>query len=255
MIDLLKVLVCLPFLVYSCYSDIKTRRVSNKVWPVMLAAASPFIVYEMITFGLPYILRTLISFVVIFIFVYILFTIHAFGGADAKVLMVISIILPLFPKLSLNSTQLPLWGVPLLDLFTFSVFGNSVLLTVIVPLGLLFYNIVTVPPKELLKKPLYALIGYRQKIASLQEGHIRLIERYEETPDGVVSKFTRTGTSIDADTILKLKELHKKGSIGDYVWITPGLPFMIPITAGFLVAIVFGDIIFYLSLNYLVPSI
>lgn len=255
MIDLLKVLLCLPFLIYSCYSDIKTRRVSNKVWPVMLGAALPLILYDMVTLGSPYIFRTLISFAVIFVFVYILFTIHAFGGADAKVLMVISIILPLFPKLSLNSTQLPLWGVPLLDLFTFTVFGNSVLLTVIVPLGLLLYNLVTVPPKELLKKPLYALIGYRQKIASLQEGHIRLIERYEETPDGVVSKFTRTGTSIDADTILKLKELHKKGSIDDYVWITPGLPFMIPITAGFLAAVVFGDLIFYLSFNYLVPSI
>ncbi len=255
MIELLKVLVCLPFLVYSCYSDIKTRRVSNKVWPIMLGAASPLILYEMITSGLPYIFRTLISFVVIFVFVYILFMLHAFGGADAKVLMVISIILPLFPRLSVNSLQLPFWGAPLLDLFTFSVFSNSVLLTIIVPFGLLLYNIVTVNPKELVKKPFYALIGYRQLINNLQEGHIRLIEKYEETPDGVIPKFTRTGTSIDADTILKLKELHRKGLIGEHVWITPGLPFMIPITAGFLAAVVFGDLIFYLSFNYLVPLI
>lgn len=255
MIELLKVLVCLPFLAYSCYSDIKARRVSNKVWPIMLGAASPLILYEMITLGLPYVFRTVISFIVIFVFVYILFMLHAFGGADAKVLMVISIILPIFPKLSVNSVQFPLWGVPLLDLFTFSVFGNSVLLTIIVPLGLLFYNIVTVNPKELLKKPFYALIGYRQAIDNLQEGHIRLIEKYVETPSGVIPRFTRTGTSIDAGTITKLKELHKKGLIGEYVWITPGLPFMIPITAGFLAAVVFGDLIFYLSFNYLMPFV
>lgn len=255
MIELLKVLVCLPFLVYSCYSDIKTRRVSNKVWPIMLGTASPFIVYEMIISGLPYIFRTLISFVVIFVFVYILFMLHAFGGADAKVLMVISIILPVFPQLSVSSLQLPLWGVPLLDLFTFSVFGNSVLLTIIVPLGLLIYNIVTVPPRELIKKPLYALIGYRQRIDNLQEGHIRLIERYEETSGTVTPRFTRSGTSIDEDAILKLKKLHKKGLIGEYVWITPGLPFMIPITAGFLAAVIFGDLIFYLSFNYLMPLV
>ncbi|AGB48560.1 prepilin signal peptidase PulO-like peptidase [Methanomethylovorans hollandica DSM 15978] len=255
MLELLKVLVCLPFLAYSCYSDIKTRRVSNKVWPIMLGAASPFILHEMITSGLPYIFRTVISFVVIFIFVYILFILHAFGGADAKVLMVISIILPVFPQLSLNVVQLPLWGVPLLDLFTFSVFGNSVLMTIIVPLGLLIYNLVTVPPKELIKKPLYALIGYRQHIDNLEEGHFRLIEKHEETPNGVVQRFTRTGTSVDRDMILKLQALHRKGSIGEHVWITPGLPFMIPITAGFLAAILFGDLIFHMSFNYLVPLV
>ncbi len=255
MIELLKVLVCLPFLAYSCYSDIKTRRVSNKVWPIMLGAASPFILYEMITLGLPYIMRTFISFTVIFIFVYILFMLHAFGGADAKVLMVISIIVPVFPGLSLNAVQLPLWGVPLLDLFTFSVFGNSVLLTIIVPFGLLLYNLVTIPPKELMKKPLYAFIGYRQQIGNLQEGHFRLIEKYEETPIGVAARFTRTGTPIDSAMIQKLKELHMKGSIADHVWVTPGLPFMMPITTGFLAAVVFGDLIFYLSFNYLVPFV
>lgn len=255
MIELVKVLVCLPFLAYSCYSDIKTRRVSNRVWPIMLGVASPFLIYEMITFGLPYILRTMISFVVIFTFVYVLFMLHAFGGADAKVLMVISIILPVFPNLSLFSLQLPLWGAPLFDLFTFSVFGNSVLLTIIVPFGLLFYNLVTVPSKELMKKPLYAFIGYRKHIDDLKEGHFRLIENHEETPNGVVQRFTRTGTSIDRKMILKLQAMHKKGSIGEYVWITPGLPFMIPITAGFLAAVVFGDLISYMSFNYLMPLI
>lgn len=221
----------------------------------MLGTASPLIVYEMITSGLPYVFKTVVSFVVIFIFVYVLFMLHAFGGADAKVLMVISIILPVFPQLSVSSVQLPLWGVPLLDFFTFSVFGNSVLLTIIVPLGLLIYNIITVSPKELLKKPFYALIGYRQRIDNLQEGHIRLMERYEETSGEVIPRFTRIGTPIDADTIMKLKELHKKGLIGEHVWITPGLPFMIPITAGFLAAVIFGDLIFYLSFNYLVPLV
>ncbi|MBC7085268.1 MAG: archaeal preflagellin peptidase FlaK [Methanolobus sp.] len=255
MIDLIKILICLPFLAYSCYSDIKTRRVSNKVWPIMLGAASPLVLYEMITLGLPYIFRTIISFIVIFVFVYILFIMHAFGGADAKVLMVISVIFPVFPNLSVNALQLPLWGTPILDLFAFSVFGNSVILTIIVPLGLVVYNLVTVPPKELIKKPLYAFIGYRQLVSNLQEGHFRLIEKYEQTPIGVVARFKRTGTSLDNNTILELKELHKQGLIGEYVWVTPGLPFMIPITAGFLAAVVFGDLIFHISFNYLIPLV
>jgi preflagellin peptidase FlaK len=35
------------------------------------------------------------------------------------------------------------------------------------------------------------------------------------------------------------------------VWITPGLPFMIPITAGFITAVVFGDLIFYITMKFM----
>jgi preflagellin peptidase FlaK len=35
----------------------------------------------------------------------------------------------------------------------------------------------------------------------------------------------------------------EKGLIKDDVWVTPGLPFMIPITLGFFVAAFYGDLI------------
>ena len=72
-IDLLKVLYCTPFLFYSCYTDILTRRVSNQVWKVMLAGAIIFVTYDIINGGIPALVRLLFSAGVIFVFVYILF--------------------------------------------------------------------------------------------------------------------------------------------------------------------------------------
>ncbi len=36
MLDILNILFCTPFLLYTCYSDFKKRRVINDVWLIML---------------------------------------------------------------------------------------------------------------------------------------------------------------------------------------------------------------------------
>jgi len=159
MIEILKVLACMPFLLYACYADIKTRRVANETWVVMFGVGFIFIVADFMELGLPYLIRNILSFAFIFAFVYVLFQFGAFGGADAKVLMVISLIIPTFPAIVLFGTSYPLNGVPQIDLFAFSVFGNSVLLTVIVPIGLGMYNLAR-NPVESIKKPLYMITGY-----------------------------------------------------------------------------------------------
>jgi len=252
MMELLKVLVCMPFLLYSCYSDIKTRRVANEVWPIMLAVGLPFLIYDLLTRGFPYLLHMVLSFAFIFAFVYILFQLNAFGGADAKIMMVISIIIPAFPMIELFGQMLPLQGVPPINLFAFIVFTNSVLLTIIVPIGLFLYNMTHVPVREMPKKLGYMFVGYKSKVSDLKDRHIRLMDVYERTGDGVVSHFTRGGTELDNDVINELEGYVDKGFIDEKIWVTPGLPFMIPITAGFITAVVFGDLIFYFTLNYLV---
>ncbi|NYT19272.1 MAG: peptidase A24 [Methanosarcinales archaeon] len=251
MIELLKVLVCAPFLIYACYSDIKTRRVTNGLWPKMLGAGAIFMAYDAFRYGIPYIKWTAISFILIFTFVYILFYMNAFGGADAKVLMVISIILPIYPAMELFGRQLPIYGVPPLNLFTFSVFGNSVILTIIVPIGLFLYNLTQPSLKDTLKKPHYMFVGYRSPVSKLDKPHIRLMESFEEVDNGVSKKFTTAGTKLDEDTISKMKKYAENGLIDERVWVTPGLPFMIPITAGFIAAVIYGDLIFQITLNFL----
>ncbi len=248
MLDLLKVLLCMPFLIYACYTDIKCRRVSNQVWVVMLGVFSPIIIYEIITYGLSYIMWIAISFILIFIFVYILFYVGAFGGADAKALMALAIIFPLYPALMIGSYTFPLEGIPPISLFTLTLFGNSVLLTVIVPIGLFFYNLTRPQLSETIKKPQYMFIGYRCDIDNLENlKHVRLLETVEEVDEIVKTKYSRGGGTIDEDSIKSIRKYATKGQIGNKIWVTPGLPFIIPITAGFLSAIFYGDLIFKIA--------
>ena len=240
MLDILKILFCTPFLLYSCYSDIKTRRVTNRLWLVMLAGGVFFVLYDIMTKGTQYIMLLFLSAGLIFVLVYILFQLGTFGGADAKSLIVISIILPSYPVFSAFGFDFPL-NKPLLDLFSFGILGNAVMLTVVVPLGLAVYN--TSRMGLHIDNPLYIFIGYKSRISDLADKHIKLIQSFEEENGLVKFRFRRGGVEIDETVISKLKVLSEKGIINDEVWVTPGLPFMIPITLGFFVAVFYGDMI------------
>lgn len=248
MLDILKILFCTPFLLYSCYSDIKTRRVTNRLWLVMLAGGVFFVLYDIMTKGTQYIMLLFLSAGLIFVLVYILFQMGTFGGADAKSLIVISIILPSYPVFSAFGFDFPL-NKPLLDLFSFGILGNAVLLTVVVPLGLAVYN--TSRMGLHIDNPLYIFIGYKSRISDLADKHIKLIQSFEEENGLVKFRFRRGGVEIDETVISKLKVLSEKGIINDEVWVTPGLPFMIPITLGFFVTVVYGDMITELT-KYLI---
>ncbi len=248
MLDILKIIFCIPFLIYSCYSDIKTRRVSNNVWLVMLAGGIFFVLYDISTYGAAYLSRLFMSGGFIFVFVYILFQFGIFGGADAKSLIVLSIILPAYPKLQAFDYTFPL-NKPIIDLFAFGIFGNAVLLTIVVPVGLAVYNLAKMGLH--IDNPLYIFIGYKTKISQLANKHIKLIQNFEVMNDEVKLHFKRGGVEINEKVISELKALSEKGLIKDEVWVTPGLPFMIPITLGFLVAISYGDLIFELT-KYLI---
>jgi len=244
MLDILKILFCTPFLLYSCYSDIKTRRVSNKLWLFMLAFGSVFILYDIWNYGLPYLFWTFISTGLTFLFVYILFQFGVFGGADAKSLIVLSIIFPVYPDFFLFNSDFPIhYPLPLFkDFFAFGIFENAVLLTIVVPLSLALYNLSRMG--LCIDKPFYAFIGYKTKISELSEKcHIKLIEGFEIKNNDFRFYFKRGGVELDEEVINKLKNASEKKMIKDNIWVTPGLPFMIPITLGFFVAAFYGDLI------------
>jgi preflagellin peptidase FlaK len=254
MIVIAKILLCLAFLSYASYRDIKERRVGNRVWLIMLAAFSPFIIYELATSSSPvtYLIQMAVSFGLIFVFSYVLFYLGAFGGADAKLLMVMSIVFPFYPAFTMGGTYFPTEGIPIMNFFTFTVFGNSILLTIIVPLGLFIYNLSRPDVKTTLKKPYFMFIGYRAPIGKLENRHVKLMQQYEKDKNGIIrTYFRRNGKEIDRETLEELKAYSKKGIIDNMVWVTPGLPFIVPITAGFLAAVFYGDLVFKLTLYFM----
>ncbi|KKG09355.1 A24 family peptidase C-terminal domain-containing protein [Methanosarcina sp. 2.H.A.1B.4] len=252
MIEILKILFTMPFLLYACYTDLKERRVSNRLWKYMLASGSVFVIYDVYTGGIPYLKSLIFSGVIVFVSIYILFQLGAFGGGDAKGLIVLSILFPLYPVFLLSEELYPLLGLPPVGLFAFTVLENALLVTTLVPLGMFCYNALHFSP-EMLKKPLYMFIGYRTEVSSLKrKEHLALLEKFELDENGIViRKFARTGLDFDANLKPELGEYVKKGLIEKEVWVTPGLPFMLSITAGFITAVVFGDLIFYAVFSFL----
>ncbi|MCK4938634.1 MAG: prepilin peptidase [Methanosarcinales archaeon] len=246
-IELLKVIYCAPFLLYSCYTDILTRRVSNQVWKFMLIGVALFVAIDIMAGGIPALVKLLISAIIIYVFVYIIFQLGGFGGADAKSLIILSILFPVYPQIQVLGTYFPLQGVPLIGLFAFSVFGNAVLLTIVVPLGMLAFNLTTLKPGEVLQRPAYLFVGFKTDISKLLGRHIKLIEEYYLSDGEIHTRFRRNGVMIDDKTVEKLEEYVARGLIPRTVWVSPGLPFMIPITLGFFVAVFFGDLIFDLT--------
>lgn len=84
--------ICLPFLLYACREDFSHMEVQDHVWWVMLLPSIPFIIYNL-AYGTDYPLWLLLSCVSGLIMGSSLFYLGAIGGADAKMIFVLSFIL------------------------------------------------------------------------------------------------------------------------------------------------------------------
>ncbi len=250
-LDEIRILICIPFLLYSCYSDFKTRRVTNKIWPPMIGIGVVLAILNFHTHGTYFLMRFALSVTVLSALAYLLFKINAFGGADAKAIIALSILVPTFPSFELFGRTLPLTGIPPLNLFAFSAFGNAVLLTLVVPVALFIYNLTRLSPREWTGKPSYLFIGYKSEISKLKNRHIRLIQDFIEQNGKVVPKFRFSGVQVDDALIEKLQRLSRDGKIPEKVWVMPSMPFVVSLAIGFATAIIYGDLIYLITAHML----
>ena len=90
-----------------------------------------------------------------------------FGGADAKALMAIAILTPLEPSIS----QFPLWSGSFMP-FSWSIFSNSIIVFLFIPLSLLIFNIV----KRNIQFP-YVVLGYKMDIKTARNKFVWPLEK------------------------------------------------------------------------------
>jgi preflagellin peptidase FlaK len=219
----------------------------------MLIFGSVFVFYEILIGKIPYLKALFLSGIIVFCSVYILFQLGVIGGGDAKGLIVLSIFFPFYPIIHFSGATYPLLGLPMIGLFTFTVLENAILMTTIVPLGLFCYNLLHFSP-EMLKKPFYMFIGYIIDIYSMENNkHLSLLEKFEVGERGdIKKKFVWTRLGFDSDYKPEIEEYMKKELIKKEAWVTPSIPFMLSITAGFIIAVVFGDLVYYIITSILV---
>ena len=228
-LDIIRLITGIAILSYASYTDIKTRKASNINWLVMGGIGGILLLVQYFTVGFGNQINYLIFIPIMIVLMYVLFQLRLiFGGADAKALMAIAILVPLAPVIS----QFPLWGKSLMPASWF-IFSNSVILFLFIPLSLLLFNIA----KRNIQLP-YALLGYKMDLSKARE---KFVWPLEKIVDGK-RKFIYIPKYFEIED--ELDEFEKNGI--NKIWVTPKIPFMIPLIAGFICAFVLGDILYYL---------
>ena len=253
-----RISLCLSFLIYASWSDYKTREVTNMVWVIFAPLAFTLTFIDIYTSqGFSQLPSYGICFGLTAAFAIILFYSGGFGGADSKALMCLALALPFFPE-SLNKL-LPTEISPISQVFfPITVFSNSVLLAAATAVYLFLHNVFCYKRKgrtlfeegyqnaSLGRKILILITGYKVSTSKLKEkGHLYPLEDVEENPEnGFKRKLVLIPRDEDRDAIVeRLTKAVGAGKTQDTVWATPGLPMLIFITAGLIIALFFGDII------------
>jgi preflagellin peptidase FlaK len=257
----LQVFVSLVFLFYASWSDLKTREVSNVVWvlfaPVGVALTLTQMLFfrsnpneQLFWFG--------ISVGVTSVLAVALFYAGAYGGADAKALICLSLTLPVYPMNFINlASDSPI--------FPLSVFSNAVIIAALSVVYVLLRNVVW---RQRTGKPFFEgleeesngrkfltlLSGYKIRLDKLEKDEflypledIQALEIGERKRKLVVFPKDEEREGI----VQRILATAKQEKNIDWVWATPGLPMLVFITAGLIVALVFGDFV-WITLAHLI---
>ena len=155
MLFFLSFIYCAIFLIYGCYTDIKTRRVSNKVWIYMLPGATVLFSLKLVHNFPQYLIKTILLVCTVFILAELVFYISnkAIGGADLKALIMIAFLFPLFQEFTISEYAFPILGIPPIPIFVVTVFNNALILTVLAFPVIFIRNLLRVGLKDVLNKP------------------------------------------------------------------------------------------------------
>jgi preflagellin peptidase FlaK len=174
--------------------------------------------------------------------------------ADTKALILITILIPCFPVIPL--TGYPVFGFPPYVFLPFSVLFNAVVLNLALPIGFFFMNIIKGN-----KAPLpYLFLGFPVKGKTISDEFGIIMEEFTEVDGKLERSFIGVGTAIK-DLVSGGKRVYTK-SLKEHpekyrkelalyqkagsVWISYGVPFLIPITGGLISALFVGDIFGFL---------
>jgi len=258
-----RITLSLVVLFYASWSDYKTREVSNRVWTIYAPIALLLSITEILLYEQDILLKLALyglSFGVTAIFAIALFYSGGFGGADSKALMCIALALP-FSTQMLFTPLIPSGVSPLSqNLFPITIFSNSVLFAAASGLYMLLRNFVkrvstgrklfegSLGNESIGKKLVVLITGYRVPISKLKEKwHVYPMEDIETIGDQINRKLVVVPRDEGRNEIVeRLSKAKDTGKISDSVWATPGLPMLIFVTIGLIVALLFGDLVWIL---------
>lgn len=247
---LISAIAVLLTLSYASYRDIRERRVPFRTWYPMLAIGLPAVTWFYLTLLLGGDWQPVLFFLVLtglFSLIFYLFAFfHLFGGADAWALIFIAACIPAFPFE-------PVLGYPPLGYFPLTVLTNAVILNLAAPVIIFLGNIVRHH-----KAPLpYLFLGYPVRGDEIGRNFGYVMEEITEEGDTIRRQYIPISSALKSmlhgerrlytkDMALHPEEYATELALfrrAGSVWISYGVPFIVPITAGLITALLAGDLL------------
>ncbi len=253
--------VSLIILIYASWCDHKTREVSNRVWEIYAPIALTLTLSELLLFEPSQLPFYGLSFGVTVGLAFLLFYVGGFGGADSKAFMCIALALP-FAPIALFSPLLAEAISPTSQIiFPITIFGNAVLFAAASCIYIILRNLIwhkktktkmfqgTLASESIAKKLIVLITGYRISISKVKEKwHIFPLEDIEDDTVNLKRKLVVMPHDDEGrqKIVDRLSKAAEEGKISNYVWASPGLPMLIFVTLGLVVALFLGDFVWLL---------
>ena len=215
----LRIITAIAMLGYASYTDVTKREVSDYIWivfgalSVVLLFLEPQFWQALTNVGISLIVAPIVL---------IIWRLGMFGGADAFAIIVLAL---LVPQITMSENTIT----------PFTILTNAVIISIIPFFVNLIRNLIAIGNKndifegfsETRKKRIIALfIGYKAKNP-----------KYSFSIEKKVGKHKKLNLVMHH---AEYAEFCEKPN----TWVTPGIPYMLFISAGFLVQLFYGDIIF-----------
>jgi preflagellin peptidase FlaK len=190
----------------------------------------------------------------------LLFYAGGFGGADSKALMCIALAMPFAPLVLFTPLIAGAVSPTSQHIFPITIFGNAVLFAAASGVYMILRNVIwhkktktkmfagSLASESIGKKFLVLITGYKMKISKVKEKwHIFPLEDVDDQFVNVKRKLVIVPHDEGREKIVeRLDKAVQDGKIDSYVWATPGLPMLIFVTLGLVVALVLGDFVWLL---------
>jgi preflagellin peptidase FlaK len=247
---LISSIAVLTTLVYASFRDIKERRVPFRTWYPMLAIGLPAVVWFYLSLLQGGDWQPVLFFLILtglFSLIFYLFAVfHLFGGADAWALIFIAVCIPFFPSE-------PFLGYPPPGYFPLAVLTNAVILNIVTPVAIFLMNIVRHHDAPF---P-YIFLGFPVRGDEIEHSFGYVMEEIHEEEGMIKRRFIPIGSALKSmlhgerrlytkDLALHPEDYAHELSLfrrAGTVWISWGVPFIVPITAGLITALLAGDLL------------
>jgi preflagellin peptidase FlaK len=170
------------------------------------------------------------------------------GGADTKALMALVVVFPIYPiiqGINFNSpfyffiNEFPELGIAYIFPFAFSVLMNAALIMLFYIISLFIFNAI----KHDLKFP-HSLLGYMMPLNQVKHKFVWPMEKLEDGKRRLMAYPDR-----DLNIADEINNFHKLGI--KQIWVTPKIPFLIPLTISVILTLTIGNILFDLIFSFI----